>query len=302
MANALGIYANTKFKREIVVDSEHCPNLIKRSEVDIEEIAFTLHIPFEQLNSWHNIKQTTLIECTYLQILNAFIGKKYSLKIQENCSRVDERLRILCTKVAKQLFGKRGGSRQNLLANVKSVAVRHSELSTVALVNDLQSQVSQLQSVNTSITSENNLLSIKCKEASTLVGKFQKKIDKATVDIDKLKSENTKLYSVIEKLSPQRRFENQGKTFLEVGKRQQERKLQTLATRVEQALWFSESFGLHLDSVKLVDDSGKDNCLSIRSEKARNHIMNYQMKNRKTSSRCCSLWTSFALGKLHITS
>jgi predicted phage-related endonuclease len=146
--------------------------------------------------------------------LNAFIGKKYSLKIQENCSRVDECLRILCTKVAKQLFGKHGGSRQNLLANIKSIAVRHSELSTIALVNDLQGQVSQLQSVNMSITSENNLLSNKCKQASTLVSQFQKKIDKATVDIDKLKSENTKLYSVIEKLSPQRRFENQGKTFL----------------------------------------------------------------------------------------
>ena len=104
-----------------------------------------------------------MTECTYLQILNAFTGKKYSLKIQENCLRVDERLRILCTKVEKQLFGKRGGSQQNLLANVKSVAVRHSELSTVALVNDLQNQVSQLQSVNTSITSENNLLSINVK-------------------------------------------------------------------------------------------------------------------------------------------
>ena len=297
MANALGIYANTKFKREIVVDSEHCPNLIKRSEVDIEEIAFTLHIPFEQLNSWHNIKQTTLTECTYLQILNAFIGKKYSLKIQENCSRVDERLRILCTKVAKQLFGKRGGSRQNILANVKSVAVRHSELSTVALVNDLQSQVSQLQSVNTSITSENNLLSIKCKEASTLVGKFQKKIDKATIDIDKLKSENTKLYSVIEKLSPQRRFENQGKTFLEVGKRQQERKLQTLATRVEQALWFSESFGLHLDSVKLVDDSGKDHCLSIRSEKASKSYNELPNEEQEDIQQVLFIMDKFCIGE-----
>ena len=29
MANALGICSNTKFKWEIVVDSEHCPNLIR---------------------------------------------------------------------------------------------------------------------------------------------------------------------------------------------------------------------------------------------------------------------------------
>ena len=52
MANPLGIYSNTKFKKEIVVDSEHWPNLVKRSNVVSEEIAFTVHIPFEQLNSW----------------------------------------------------------------------------------------------------------------------------------------------------------------------------------------------------------------------------------------------------------
>ena len=37
---------------------------------------------------------------------------------------------------------------------------------------------------------------------------FQKKIDKANVDIKKLKIENSKLYNVIEKLSPLRKFEN----------------------------------------------------------------------------------------------
>ena len=73
MANALVVYSNTKFKREILVDSEHCPNLIKKSDVRPEEVAFTLHIPFEQLNSWHNIKQTTLSDCSYVQILNEVI-------------------------------------------------------------------------------------------------------------------------------------------------------------------------------------------------------------------------------------
>ena len=75
------------------------------------------------------------------------------------------------------------------------------------------------------------------------------------------------MYDIIEKISPKRRFEDKGKTFLEVGKRQQKRKLQKLATRVKQALWFSESFGLHLDSVKLVDDLGNNHILSIGSKK-----------------------------------
>jgi hypothetical protein len=126
MANALDTYSNTKFKRKIVVDSENCPNLVKRCDVDPEQVAFTLHIPFEQLNSWHNAKHTTLADCTYIQILNAFIDKQYSLKIQESCSRVNECLRIHCTKVSKQAIGKHGGARQSLLAKVKSVAIRRS--------------------------------------------------------------------------------------------------------------------------------------------------------------------------------
>lgn len=133
MANALLMYSETKFKKQIVVDSDHCPNLTERSDVNLKEIAFTIHIPFEKLNSWHNIKRTTLTDSLYLQILNAFIGKQYSLKIQENCSRVEELLRTHSTKVAKQIGGKHGGTRQNLLAKIKSVVVRHSELSTVAL-------------------------------------------------------------------------------------------------------------------------------------------------------------------------
>ena len=54
MANTLGVYSNTQFKREIIVDSEHCPSLAYRPEVHLVEIAFTIHIPFEQLNSWNN--------------------------------------------------------------------------------------------------------------------------------------------------------------------------------------------------------------------------------------------------------
>ena len=82
MANALVTYSKTNFKKEIVVDREHCPNLTKRFDVNVEEVAFMLHILSEQLNSWHNVKQTTtLTGFTYLQILNEFIGQQYSLNV-----------------------------------------------------------------------------------------------------------------------------------------------------------------------------------------------------------------------------
>ena len=116
-----------------------------------------------------------------------------------------------------------------------------------------------------------------------LVEQFQKNIDKANVYIKKLKIENNKLYNVIKKFSPSRKFENQGKTFLEVGKRQQKRKLQTFATRAKQALWFCESFGLHVHSIKLIDEFGKDHCLSIGSKRDPDYIKISLKKKSYTS-------------------
>ena len=243
------------------------------------------------------MKQTTLTGFTYLQILNEFIGQQYSLKVKENCSRINECLRIHCTKVAKQIYGKHGEARQRLLAKVKSVVVYHNELSTVASVIDLENKVSQLESVNASIASENKLLDINCKNASVLVEQLQKKIDKANVDIDKLKVENNKLYNVIDKLSPQRKFENHGKTFLEVEKRQQEHKLRTLATKVEQALWFCESFGLRLDSVKLVDESGKDHFLSIGSEKRSRSYKDLPDEEQQDIQQVLFIMDKFCIGE-----
>ena len=87
--------------------------------------------------------------------------------------------------MSKQLLGKHGASQQILLAKVKSVAVRHSELSTVALVNDLHSKVFQLQSINMSIARENQVLIIKHNEATRLVVQVKRKFNKVAVDIDK---------------------------------------------------------------------------------------------------------------------
>lgn len=105
------------------------------------------------------------------------------------------------------------------------------------------------------------------------------------------------MHNVIQKLSPQRNFENHGKTFLEVGKRQQERKLQTLATTVEQALWFSESFGLRLDSVKFVDESGKDHGLNIASEKGSKSYKDLPDEEQQDIQQVLFIMDKFGIGE-----
>ena len=165
----------------------------------------------------------------------------------------------------------------------ESFAVQQNKLVTAQTASVLQSNILRLERANTQVTSQNALLNIKYNETSTLVNKMQITIDKAKVDIDKLKQENENLYNVIEKISPQRNFEDKGKCITEVGKRQQERKLKTLETRVEQALWFSESFGLKVDTVKLVDHLGNPYSLSF-GEKGRKSYKHLPTKEQQKNS------------------
>ena len=261
--NALDDFSKTTFAKDIV-DSDHSPGYISKSCCDPEEIVFTIHLPFQQLKAWYAAKQNSdLSQFTYVQILNAFIGKNYPTKVNEDCSRINERLRVICTNVARTLIRKRGRCRQDLLSQIKSIAVKRSELTTVASVGRLESEISRLEESNKQLVCKNIALDTIYKETSLLASKLQTKVDESSINIEKLKEENENLYNVIEKICPQRKFEDKGRPLSEVGSRQQQRKIKVLKTRIEQALWFSESFGLHLDTCNFLDDNGKAHLISF---------------------------------------
>ena len=71
-------------------------------------------------------------------------------------------------------------------------------------------------------------------------------------------NKNRILNEYIEKMGIPKNCQNTGKCIPEVGKRQQRRKIKELKTQVERSLWFAETFGLHLESLKLCDNSGTD--------------------------------------------
>ena len=265
-ANQLHQITSQKFKSDIVVDINHCPNFVNKTNVQSKSVAFTVHIPFEQLKSWYDNKLSTLADYSYVQVLNAFLGKRYSLKIRENYSRLEECLRVNCTRVSKSMIRKHGGKRRRLDTKMKSIGIYQDELSTVALLSDLESKVSCLENENASIIYANRVLDTKFKEASTHISQIEGKFNKARVGIKNLRTKNIELFNIIEKIFPQRRFENTGKPFLDVGKRQQNRQLQTLSTRIEQALWLSNSFGLQLESVNLADSCGEAHFLTFGKE------------------------------------
>ena len=177
-------------------DSVHSQNYINKALVTPDEVCFTIHIPFEQLKSCYETKKATLVGYTYVQILNGFIGKKSLFKIQEDCSRVEECLRLNSTSGSKQFLGTNGRRRQNLLRKAKSIAIHQGEFKTVgsvALLDDFEYQISRLENIKTTITQDNKDLNFRYKETSTLLSQTQTKFDKVTVDIEKLKEENHNL-------------------------------------------------------------------------------------------------------------
>ena len=133
-AKQLDKITGIKFKTDIVVNTDHCPNFVKKTDVQSDSVAFTVHIPFEQLKCWYDNKLSLLADCSYIQILNAFLSKRYSIKIRENCSRLEKCLRLNCSKAAKKMVGKHGGNRRRLSTKTKSMVIYHDELSTVALI------------------------------------------------------------------------------------------------------------------------------------------------------------------------
>ena len=60
MATTFEKYLKTEFKRNI--DDKHCKDYTNKFSVKTEEVAFTIHLPFEQLKSWHDNKK--LLVCT----------------------------------------------------------------------------------------------------------------------------------------------------------------------------------------------------------------------------------------------
>ena len=97
-------------------------------------------------------------------------------------------------------------------------------------------------------------------------------LTEARADTEKLRRENANLWQYFDKISDQEGFKNYGKTFSEVKERQQRRKIREVKTYVELALWFAETFGLKVSSVRFKDSGGVS------------HTIDYQTSDRRKNS------------------
>ncbi len=135
---------------------------MKRQCISSEEIAFTLHVTNKALKSWQDRKdKDTLLDFSFVRILNCFLAENYALLVKKDRKRVEELLRKFCSKV-KSNFKKRSGYKYTTFAREsRCVAIRHGELLTSG---DLERELSNLKAANTALEEENKRLNKCCDE------------------------------------------------------------------------------------------------------------------------------------------
>ena len=171
---------------------------------------------------------------------------KYCVKVREDCSRLEGRLRRQI-----QFKGKTGAYYRDLMQTELKLALRREEVATIA---ELETQRGNAEEKSNALLIENEVLTARREELYSKLVECTARKEKATEDlteanakVESLFIENEKLYSYVKKLGGNVDFENNGKTLNEVGERQQWRKIKELKTSDEKALWFSETFGLPLN-------------------------------------------------------
>lgn len=186
-----------------------------------------------------------------------FFTEKHAVKIRDCSTRLEERLRRTSSQVNKNFVGKRGRYYITFGNRVANIAIRNGEL---LKITEVEKELLELAKANSLIEEENNYLRIQCEELynNLLRAEMQnKEAEEMFVDMKLLEKENLYLTKYLDKIEAQEKLKNNGEKVADLKERQQRRKVRELKTKVDQALWFAKTYGLHLGAVKLVDEAGE---------------------------------------------
>ena len=106
-----------KFNDCVSVSNNLCLKYLCKQCVSSEDIISTVHIGYDFLRGYHEGKQERTLKqqsCTYIQLLNFLLGRRYCTKLKDDCSR-EGRLRRACSEINKKLKRKTGASYRNLM-------------------------------------------------------------------------------------------------------------------------------------------------------------------------------------------
>lgn len=269
MSDALQALDLHKFKQNISFSTEKCLSYARKASIEQESIALTVDIPYKYLEYWYDLKQDGKLPlCSYVEILNAYISQN-GIEIKLDCERINGTVRRYCGEVKSKGKYLRGRARSEHLLKSKNISVYQKD---IAKVSEANKALATAQAVQHTLSQENDDLNKRYEELLTEFVKLQgtKKQTEQQLECAKKEYEeeinlNEELREYIEKIGIPQNCKNTGKVIPDVGKRHQRRKLKELKTRVERSLWFAQTYGLNLESLKLFDNAGAEYVLEFES-------------------------------------
>ncbi|CAB4025926.1 Hypothetical predicted protein [Paramuricea clavata] len=289
-----------KFVKIISLSSDLCLSFAKKDSVNTHDIALTIDISNEHLRSWYDLTQNgSLSKYSFVEILNAFISK-HGVQLHES-ERINNILRKRCGDAKNKCRSLNGRLRTEYLAKVKHITVFKHEVINAAETQQLLTENNEYVK---SLSEENRKLKERCEELWAAIEdlKFSKtateqKLDSKQEDYELVFEQNKELSGYLDKARFSVEFKNSGKEILEVGRRQQNRKLLELKTSVEKSLWFAETFGLSLKSVSFTDKSGSDHSLTYCNVPQRKSYKDFSEEEKTTVKEILLIVDRFCIGE-----
>ncbi|KAJ7375861.1 hypothetical protein OS493_038391 [Desmophyllum pertusum] len=253
------------------------------------------------LLKWRELKNA-IADASYIDLLHlSSVHSPFSIK--PGTQRVEECLRTVVTKVYGQGKGLRGTSRVIFLNKEKSVQVYHHELEHGNSV--IKNRLEKCEEEKKDLKGEIQELEIRCGELLQELESAEYRMQDLENESEKAVQENKQLSEYLDFLEDvmictncSEKLKNHGRPIHEVSKRQGNRKIKEVKTNAAKALWFLESFGLTLDSVKVTDKDGKITDLDYgtddRCSKASFH--NLSQEGQDTVSSLLYIMDNFCVG------
>lgn len=244
---------------------------VSKQAISCDQVIYFMSIRNAILFHWHNAK---CAENSYVDLLNSIIPDK-SIKIKSSSKRVEDRLRYQCWQVSKH-FKKlqiKGSTekRARFIDEWSKVSILVSDVVTNAeMENELHKKDREMQEMQERLEylysgieqwkrKYNNLEEEKEKLFEEMQQELLIMSNNSNERIEELDSENLELRKYINNLERECDETRMPitKNIHDISNRQKKRRIQTLGTRAQKALWFSKQFGLDLAALQFEDNKGQ---------------------------------------------
>ena len=217
-----------------------------------------IKISHKVLLKWRDLK-STVANISYLELFQ-MSSAHLPFAIKPETQRIEECIRTLVSKAYAQGKGLRGLTRANFLKKERVLQVHQQELTNVSNLKALLEKYEENKQLKTQVEE----LDSRCEKLLQELLLEQCQVHDLEAESEKTLQENKELTEYLDFLEDvlvctncSGNLKNTSRPINQVGEQQVRRKIKEVKTRAEKALWFLESFGLSLDTIKVKDKDGK---------------------------------------------